>query len=176
MALMGVGGGLGFPLPLVAGAVLSGAYFGDKMSPLSDTTNMAPAMAGGELFSHIKHMSYTTGVSITLTLIIEAVLGMRYSNSGANLEQIEKFLATLQENFTINPVLLLPLLVVLVVSFKKVPAIPGIALGAVAGAICAVGLQGATYETIATAALVDFQPIPACPKWMICCRAVGWTA
>ncbi len=145
---MGIGGGLGIPLPYVAGAVLSGAYFGDKMSPLSDTTNMAPAMAGTDLFTHIKHMSYTTGVSITLTLIIEVVISMSYGGGEGEVERVQTMLATLDENFAINPVLLLPPLLVLVVSFKKMPAIPGITLGVLAGAICAFGLQGATYESV----------------------------
>lgn len=148
VALMGIGGGLGIPLPLVAGAVLSGAYFGDKMSPLSDTTNMAPAMAGTDLFTHIKHMSYTTGVSITLTLIIETVISMSYGGGEGEVERVQTMLNTLNENFTINPVLLLPPLLVLGVSFKKMPAIPGITLGVLAGALCAVGLQGANYETL----------------------------
>ncbi len=152
VALMGVGGGLGFPLPLVAGAVLSGAYFGDKMSPLSDTTNLAPAMAGTDLFTHIKHMSYTTGVSITITLIIETVLGLQYSATGSNIERINTILTTLDNNFFINPVLFLPLFLVLFVSYKKMPAIPGIALGVIAGAICAAGLQGADYNAIANVA------------------------
>ncbi|MBE1275413.1 Na+/H+ antiporter NhaC [Enterovibrio baiacu] len=152
VALMGVGGGLGFPLPLVAGAVLSGAYFGDKMSPLSDTTNLAPAMAGTDLFTHIKHMSYTTGVSITITLIIETVLGLQYSATGSNIDRINTILTTLDSNFFINPVLFLPLFLVLFVSYKKMPAIPGIALGVIAGAICAAGLQGADYNAIANVA------------------------
>ena len=78
VALMGIGAGLGFPLPLVAGAVLSGAYFGDKMSPLSDTTNLAPAMAGTDIYTHIRHMTYTSGVAFGLTLIIEIALGLFY--------------------------------------------------------------------------------------------------
>ncbi|OEE75595.1 Na+/H+ antiporter NhaC, partial [Enterovibrio norvegicus FF-162] len=141
-----------FPLPIVAGAVLSGAYFGDKMSPLSDTTNLAPAMAGTDLFTHIKHMSYTTGVTITITLIIETVLGLQYSASGGNIERINTILTTLDNSFFINPVLFLPLLIVLVVSYKKMPAIPGIALGVIAGAICAASLQGADYNAIASVA------------------------
>lgn len=156
VALMGIGGGLGIPLPLVAGAVLSGAYFGDKMSPLSDTTNMAPAMAGTDLFTHIKHMSYTTGVSITLTLIIETVISMSYGGGEGEVERVQVMLATLEQNFTINPVLLLPPILVLVVSFRKMPAIPGITLGVLAGAICAVGLQGANYEALANAAFNGF--------------------
>ncbi len=156
VALMGIGGGLGIPLPLVAGAVLSGAYFGDKMSPLSDTTNMAPAMAGTDLFTHIKHMSYTTGVSITLTLIIEIVISMSYGGGEGEVERVQAMLNTLNENFTINPVLLLPPVLVLVVSFKKMPAIPGITLGVLAGALCAVGLQGANYETLLDVAFNGF--------------------
>ncbi len=153
VALMGIGAGLGFPAPIVAGAVLSGAYFGDKMSPLSDTTNMAPAMVGTDVFTHIRHMAYTTSVSFGLTMIIEIALGLKYSATEGNLERIETILTTLETQFTINPVLLLPILVVLFVSYKKVPAIPGIALGAVAGAVCAVGLQGANYEAVASAAM-----------------------
>lgn len=151
VALMGVGAGLGFPLPLVAGAVLSGAYFGDKMSPLSDTTNLAPAMAGTDLFTHIKHMSYTTGVTFGLTMIIEIVIGLQYSGGDGDLERINTMLTVLDENFVINPVLILPPLVVLFVSYRKMPAIPGITLGVIAGVICAIGLQGADYSAIANA-------------------------
>lgn len=157
VALMGVGAGLGFPLPLVAGAVLSGAYFGDKMSPLSDTTNMAPALAGTDLFTHIKHMSYTTGVAITLTLIIEIVLGLQYSGGEGDIERISTILAVLNENFTINIAMLLPPLIVLFVSFRRMPAIPGITLGVVAGVILAVGLQGANYEQLVNAAFAGFK-------------------
>ena len=148
VALMGIGAGLGFPLPLVAGAVLSGAYFGDKMSPLSDTTNLAPAMAGTDLYTHIRHMSYTSGVAFGLTIIIEIVLGFVYSAGGADLAKIGEILTTLDAKFTINPVMLIPPLVVMVVSYRKVPALPGIALGVITAAIIGFALQGNTYEQI----------------------------
>ncbi|MGD8368624.1 MAG: Na+/H+ antiporter NhaC family protein [Desulfobacterales bacterium] len=103
IALIGIGAGLGFPLPVVAGAVLSGAYFGDKMSPLSDTTNMAPAMVGTDLYTHIKHMSYTTGVSYGLTLLIEFVLSFVYGGGEANMESVNQILAGIDAQFSINP-------------------------------------------------------------------------
>lgn len=161
VALMGVGAGLGFPLPIVAGAVLSGAYFGDKMSPMSDTTNLAPALAGTDLFTHIKHMSYTTSVSITLTLIIETVIGLQYVNGSSitDAARLSEMLTVLQENFTISVVMFLPPLVVVFVSYRKMPAIPGIALGAAAGVLLAVGLQGANYEAIANAAFGGFESV-----------------
>lgn len=148
VALMGIGGSLGIPLPLVAGAVLSGAYFGDKMSPLSDTTNLAPAMAGTDLFTHIKHMSYTTGVSIGLTLVIEMALSLYYSGTSGGLERVEVMQQTLAAHYVINPVLLLPPLLVLFVSYKRLPAIPGITLGVIAGGLCALGMQGADYAEL----------------------------
>ena len=157
VALMGVGAGLGFPLPLVAGAVLSGAYFGDKMSPLSDTTNMAPALAGTDLFTHIKHMSYTTGVSITITLIIEVIIGLNYSGGAEEVERVQSILATLDQNFTINIAMLLPPVLVMIVSYKKMPAIPGITLGVLAAVVLAVGLQGADYNAIVGAAFNGFE-------------------
>lgn len=157
VALMGVGAGLGFPLPLVAGAVLSGAYFGDKMSPLSDTTNMAPALAGTDLFTHIKHMSYTTGVAFGLTFIIELVIGFQYGGGDSDLERISTILALLDDNFIINVAMLLPPLVVVVVSYKKMPAIPGITLGVITGVILAFGLQGADYSTVSNAAFSGFE-------------------
>ncbi len=152
VALMGVGAGLGFPLPIVAGAVISGAYFGDKMSPLSDTTNMAPALAGTDLFTHIRHMSYTTGVAFALTFIIEVIIGLQYGGGAGDLERITTILAVLDENFTINVAMLLPPIVVLAVSYKKMPAIPGITMGVLAGVLLAVGLQGADYNSLANVA------------------------
>ena len=82
IALIGIAGAMGVSAGMAAGAVISGAYFGDKLSPLSDTTNLAPAMAGGELFSHIRYMMYTTVPSITITIIIFSIIGLSIDNSG----------------------------------------------------------------------------------------------
>ncbi len=146
VALMGIGSGLGFPAPVVAGAVLSGAYFGDKMSPLSDTTNLAPAMAGTDLYTHIRHMFNTSSIAFGLTLIIEIYLGFKYSATGADLSKVNEILTTLDSNFVINPVMLIPPLVVMVVSWKKVPALPGIAMGIFVAAIIGFAIQGVSYE------------------------------
>ena len=142
VALIGIGAGLGFPLPLVAGAVLSGAYFGDKMSPLSDTTNLAPAMAGTDLYTHIRHMVYTTGVSYGLTLIIEIIIGLFYHPASANIETVNQILTTLDSQFNINIVFLLPPVLVMVCAFKKMPAIPGITMGVLSAAILGFLFQG----------------------------------
>jgi NhaC family Na+:H+ antiporter len=152
VALIGIGAGLGFPLPLVAGAVLSGAYFGDKMSPLSDTTNLAPAMAGTDLYTHIRHMTYTSGVAIGLTLIIETVLGLFWGGQQADTATIDQILNTLQQTFTINPLLLLPPLLVLGLAAFKIPAIPGIVVGAVSAAILGFVFQGYGYQALLSAA------------------------
>ncbi len=156
VALMGVGAGLGMPLPLVAGAVLSGAYFGDKMSPLSDTTNLAPAMVGVGLYTHIRHMFSTTGVAYGLTLLIEIVLGLRYASETSDVGRVEDIKRVIAANFVINPFLLIPPVLVLAVSYKKMPAIPGIALGALAGLVCAFVAQGAAYDEAVMAAYSGF--------------------
>ena len=148
IALIGIGQGLGFPLPLVAGAVLSGAYFGDKMSPLSDTTNLAPAMVGTDLYTHIRHMMYTTGVTMLLTLIIECVLSFFYGGGEANLEAVGQIISGLNAQFTINPILVLPPVIVMVLAYKRIPALPGIVAGIVSAAILGVLFQGNAFGDI----------------------------
>ncbi len=152
IALIGIGEGLGFPLPLVAGAVLSGAYFGDKMSPLSDTTNMAPAMVGTDLYTHIKHMTYTTGVSYGITLIIEIVIGFFYGGGEANLEKVNHILAGIDAQFSINPLLLIPPAIIIVLAFRKIPAIPGIVIGILAAGVLGVIFQRNTFGDLLSAA------------------------
>lgn len=157
VALMGVGAGLGIPLPMVAGAVLSGAYFGDKLSPLSDTTNMAPAMVGVDLYTHIRHMLSTTAVSFGIALVAYLAIGQLYVPQTADTLRVDAIQSMLQEQFTIHPALLIPPLLVMALSFRKIPAIPGIAVGAVAGLVCAIAVQGADYPTSMNAAMSGYE-------------------
>ncbi len=143
IALIGVGSGLGIPIEMAAGAIISGAYFGDKMSPLSDTTNLAPAMAGANLFDHIRHMIKTTGPSLIIALIIFGVLGMGHNGQNVDMSQVDNLMGTLKENFYISPILIIPPLLVIAIVVCKVPALPGLLGGVVLGALCAVAFQGA---------------------------------
>ena len=148
VALMGIGAGLGFPLPLVAGAVLSGAYFGDKMSPLSDTTNLAPAMAGTDIYTHIRHMTYTSGVAFGLTLVIEIVLGLFYGGGEENLAAVQEIIATLDRDFTVGPWHLIPPVLVIVCAYRKYPAIPGLVAGVLSAVVLGVVFEGVSYPDL----------------------------
>ncbi|MFT4534235.1 MAG: NhaC family Na+:H+ antiporter [Saprospiraceae bacterium] len=126
IALIGIGRALGIPTGMIAGAVISGAYFGDKMSPLSDTTNLAPAMAGTDLFTHIKYMSFTTVPTIIITLIVFSILSFSIDTSGS--ANISGLLTTIDATFNITPWLfLVPVGVVVLIILKTKPLI---ALGA----------------------------------------------
>ena len=157
IALIGIGQGLGMPASLVAGAIISGAYFGDKMSPLSDTTNLAPAMAGSTLFDHIKHMIYTTGPALLISLIIYGVIGMKYAGKELDLSQIALIKDTLQGSFnTLSPVLLIPPVVVILMVVFKVPALPGLITGTILGGLFAFVFQGSSISEIIEAAHYGF--------------------
>ncbi|MDO5141045.1 MAG: Na+/H+ antiporter NhaC [Eubacteriales bacterium] len=145
LACMGIGISMGFPAGIVAGAVICGALFGDKMSPFSDTTNLAPAMAGSTLFGHIKAMFYTTLPSWIICLIVFAVIGSRYSTTGYDAATVAEYMGGLADNFNITPVNLIPIVFVIVVLLLKVPALPTILCGAVIGAVVAMGTQGASW-------------------------------
>ena len=150
VALMGIGRILGFSDGMIAGAIISGAYFGDKMSPLSDTTNLAPAMAGTDLITHIKHMMWTTFPSITISALIFLVLGFT-SGSGADLQGVESLQSAISSKFNISLWLFLVPLGVIGLIVKKVPAVPALLAGAILGGIFAIGFQGdRIYETGAT--------------------------
>ncbi|WZL74029.1 Na+/H+ antiporter NhaC [Clostridiaceae bacterium 35-E11] len=148
IALIGMGQGLGIPLPMVAGAIISGAYFGDKMSPLSDTTNLAPAMAGTTLFEHIRHMIYTTGPSYVISLILYGILGIKYGSKTLDTTSINSILNALSSQFVISPLLLIPPILVIVMVVLKAPAIPGLIGGTVLGGIFAFIFQGVGMSQI----------------------------
>lgn len=155
LALMGVGTGLGISPGMTAGAVISGAYFGDKLSPLSDTTNLAPAMAGCKLFEHIRHMLYTTMPSYIIALLLFLVLD--YTNSGtATIENVAALSNVLSSNFNVSPFLLLvPIMTMAMIGFR-VPAIPGLVIVALLGAFCALLFQGADVASTIKAAHYGF--------------------
>ena len=134
VALIGVGTALGFPAAMTAGAVISGAYFGDKMSPLSDTTNLAPAMAGATLFDHIKHMIYTTGTSLVIALVAYAVMGfMHASDNAVDLSVMEEITAFIQGSSKISLIALIPPVFVIAAVALKLPAIPSLLGGVFLG-------------------------------------------
>ena len=122
IVLMGLGGALGIPLPLVAGMIVSGASFGDKMSPVSDTTNLAAMSASTDLYAHIKSMLYTTVPTYLISLILFATLGFCYSGEILSAEELSVFKDNLDIEFVIGPITLLPLLVLLTLSLRKTPA------------------------------------------------------
>ncbi len=152
VALVGVGQGLGVPVAMVAGAIISGAYFGDKMSPLSDTTNLAPAVAGTDLFSHIRHMVYTTGPGYIISIILYGLLGTRFSGGGMKAGNIEVILSTIKSNFFIHPILLLPPLLVIVMVVKKIPPLPALLGGTALGGIFAMFAQSKPLAEVIQAA------------------------
>ncbi|KZN33280.1 Na+/H+ antiporter NhaC [Pseudoalteromonas luteoviolacea] len=141
VALLGVANGLGLDPVVTAGAVISGAYFGDKLSPLSETTNLAPAVAGSDLFDHIQHMLWTTVPSFVIALIIFIVMGFN-ADVASDAGKIDAISAILQNNFNINIFMLVPLAILLGLAIKKMPAFPAISIGAVVGAVWALLYQG----------------------------------
>ncbi len=147
LALIGVGDALGFSLPMVAGAIISGAYFGDKMSPLSDTTNLAPAMAGTDLFTHIRYMAFTTIPSIVITLIIFLILGFTIETK-SDAANVQSILDTIQAKFYISPVLLLVPGIVIFLIVKKVSAVPALLIGTLLGAVAAIIFQPGIIESV----------------------------
>ncbi|SNS82937.1 transporter, NhaC family [Ekhidna lutea] len=154
IALIGIGQALGISEGLVAGAILSGAYFGDKMSPLSDTTNLAPAMAGTDLFTHIRYMTITTVPSILLSLTIFLIIGLSNSSDGA-IEGKEAILSAIDGAFNINGWLFIVPVVVVVLIVKKMPALPALLIGTLLGAVFALIFQPDLVALVAATASRD---------------------
>ena len=141
VALMGVSAGMDLSAAITAGAVVSGAYFGDKISPLSETTNLAPAVAGTDLFEHIRYMLWTTIPSFVITLILFLVIGLS-EDTTQTVSRIEEMQKVLNASFELGPVLLVPLIVLLTMAIKKVPAFPAVFIGALLGGVWAILFQG----------------------------------
>jgi NhaC family Na+:H+ antiporter len=146
IALVGIGTALGINPGMIAGAVISGAYFGDKMSPLSDTTNLAPAMAGTDLFTHIKYMAYTTIPTIIVTLIVFAIISATIDTTGnADISQI---LETIDATFNITPWLFaVPVAVVGLILLKTKPLV-ALGTGVILAIIFAVIFQPNVLENV----------------------------
>jgi NhaC family Na+:H+ antiporter len=155
IALIGIGNTLGISAGMTAGAVLSGAYFGDKMSPLSDTTNLAPAMAGSKLFDHIKYMAYTTVPTIIITLIIFLIIGLNIETNGT--PDISDKLEAINGAFNISPWLFtVPLMIILLI-IKKTPPLVALLLGTLFGALAAIIAQPQIVMSISDARILNFE-------------------
>ena len=140
VALLGIGKAIGIDEAVVAGAIISGAYFGDKMSPLSDTTNLAPAMAGTDLFTHIRYMMYTTVPTMIITLVIFLVIGFRYDFSTATID-VANVKSAIEGTFSTNPLLFLVPVILFAVIIMKVPPLPALFIGTILGGIFAIIFQ-----------------------------------
>jgi NhaC family Na+:H+ antiporter len=148
VALMGIGRVLGFSDGMIAGAIISGAYFGDKMSPLSDTTNLAPAMAGTDLVTHIRHMTWTTVPSITITALLFLVIGL-VTGTSADVQGVDELQAAIASKFNIGLWLFLVPVAVILLIVKRVPAVPALLVGAILGGLFAILFQPQAIEALA---------------------------
>lgn len=154
IALIGIAEALGISLGMTAGAILSGAYFGDKMSPLSDTTNLAPAMAGTDLFTHIKYMAITTTPTIVITLIVFVLIGFGLDPEGA--ADTASILASIDSAFNISPWLFVVPLLVIVMIIRKTPPLIALLAGTLLGAVAALIFQPDILSTIGGGTNLDF--------------------
>ena len=140
VAMVAVGRALEIPDGLIGGAIISGSYFGDKLSPLSDTTNLAAAVTETPVFDHIRYLMFTTVPSMAITLVLFAVIGLNLETSGSSVDVTEE-LAAIDAAFNISIWLLIPPVLVLTLIVKKVPAIPSLFVGIIAGVVCALIFQ-----------------------------------
>jgi len=148
IAFMGIAQGLGVPLAPAAGAIVAGAYFGDKVSPLSDTTNLAAIASRVNLYDHIAHLLWTTTPAYLIGLVIYYFVGMQYGDQTVQQEQVQQILAALQGQFHFNLFLLMPPLIVLFFAVRKLPVIPGMLLSAAFAAFSAVVFQGQSAAAV----------------------------
>lgn len=150
VALLGMGAGMGMPLPLVAGMVISGSYFGDKMSPVSDTNNLSTVNSGTNIYGHIASMARTAIPTFFISLILYSVISFNYAGSHFNAAEVETIRSTIAGQFNINLWITLPLVVLLAVSFMKVAPVPALFIGVIAGNIIGAFVQGVSLGDIIT--------------------------
>ena len=148
LALLGIGEGMGVPMHLTAGAIVSGAWFGDKMSPLSDTTNFAAAIVGADLYAHIRNMLPSTVPSMLIALLLYWVIGAKFNDNLIQGNDIETLSLLLSETFTYGFAVLIPPIVILITIVRKIPALPGIFLGVIAAGLVAIAIQGASPSDV----------------------------
>ncbi|KGX90347.1 Na+/H+ antiporter NhaC [Pontibacillus marinus] len=151
LAFMAIGTSMGFPAAHIVGATVSGAFFGDKLSPLSDTTNVAPAMVGVNLFDHVRHMLWDTIPAFILTILLFWFLGMKTPQSSVNADQIQEVLTGLSESFVIHPLLLLLPLITIILMAKRYPAVPSLVIVSALGGFIAVFVQGSGVSEVINA-------------------------
>ncbi|MCC3859735.1 Na+/H+ antiporter NhaC [Pseudemcibacter aquimaris] len=140
--LIGIGAAMGVPLPIVAGMVIAGASFGDKMSPVSDTTNMAAVATGTDLFTHIKSMLYTTVPTFVICLILFSFIGMEYAGQALDTAGIDNFKAAIADNFEVSILGFVPLIILFGMSYKKIPAEPSMMTASFVAILLALFQQG----------------------------------
>lgn len=148
LALMGIGTGLGIPPELTGGAIVSGAFFGDKMSPLSDTTNLTPAASGIDIWEHIKGMLPTTVPAFVIALGLYIWIGLGYSSDSVDMSSVELLQQTMAANYNISLITLLPALVVIAAAIMQFPAIPTVLIGVFVSSLIAFFLQGVGVHDI----------------------------
>ncbi len=158
VAFIGIAHGLNIPLDQAAGAIVAGAYFGDKLSPFSDTTNLAPIAAQSNLFDHIKHMLWTTAPAWILGMIVYFILGL--SSHGAvniSMEKTELIMKTIKTNFTFHWLLLLPALITLYGAVRKKPVIPAMLLSALVAVLLALIFQNTDLKSAVASTVTGFE-------------------
>ena len=155
IALVGIGEALGISLGMTAGAILSGAYFGDKMSPLSDTTNLAPAMAGGDLFGHIRYMALTTIPTILITLSVFIIIGFTVDTTGK--ADTGGIMDSIEAAFNISGWLFLVPLAVIIMIIRKTPPLVALPVGTLLGGVFALIFQPGVVAGITGATQLDFE-------------------
>jgi NhaC family Na+:H+ antiporter len=164
VAFIGIAMGLGIPIGPAAGAIVAGAYFGDKMSPFSDVANLAPIAAGTNLFDHIKHMMWSATPAWLIGLFIYYLIGLGYEAKAVESEKMILIMSTLKENFNFNIILLLPMIIVFYYAFTKKPTIPGMLLSSLVACVLAVIFQKASLTEIANAINTGYKANTGVPE------------